>query len=79
MTIWQTIVDSIPQAPEAPEAELELARTLRRTGDTKASVKHLEHLILTYPESAMVPQARREMELARRAVPAGTDSSSQPR
>ena len=79
MTIWQTIVDSIPQAPEAPEAELELARTLRRTGDTKASVKHLEHLILTYPESAMVPQARREMELARRAVPAGADSSSQPR
>jgi tetratricopeptide (TPR) repeat protein len=79
MTIWQTIVDSIPHAPEAPEAELELARALRRAGDSKASVKHLEHLILTYPESAMVPQARREMELARRAVPAGADSSSQPR
>jgi hypothetical protein len=45
----------------------------------RRSVKHLEHLILTYPESAMVPQARREMELARRAIPAGTDSSSQPR
>ena len=79
MTIWQTIVDSIPHAPEAPEAELELARALRRTGDTKASVKHLEHLILTYPESAMVPQARREMELARRTVPTSADSSSQPR
>jgi tetratricopeptide (TPR) repeat protein len=79
MTIWQTIVDSMPHAPEAPEAELELARALRSKGDLQASVKHLEHLILTYPESAMVPQARREMELARRAVPAGADSSSQPR
>jgi tetratricopeptide (TPR) repeat protein len=79
MTLWQTIVDSIPHAPEAPEAELELARALRRTGNTKASMQHLEHLILTYPESAMVPQARREMELARRAVPASADSSSQPK
>jgi hypothetical protein len=42
-------------------------------------VKHLEHLILTYPESAMVPQARREMELARRTVPSRSDSSSQRR
>jgi len=79
MTIWRAIVDSTPHAPEAPEAELELARALRRTGDAQASVKHLEHLILTYPESAMVPQARREMELARRTVPAGADSVSRPR
>jgi tetratricopeptide (TPR) repeat protein len=76
VAIWQSIVDSTPQAPEAPEAELEWARALRRSGDTAASVKHLEHLILTYPESAMLPQARRELELARHAVPAGADSSS---
>lgn len=79
MSVWRTIVDSIPHAPEAPVAELELARALRRKGDAQASVKHLEHLILTYPESAMVPQARREMELARRTVPGRADSSSQPR
>jgi hypothetical protein len=79
MSIWQTIVDSIPHAPEAPESELELARALRRAGDTGASVKRLEHLILNYPESAMVPQARREMELARRTVPSAADSSSRPR
>ncbi|HET7620811.1 MAG TPA: hypothetical protein VFK39_02805 [Gemmatimonadaceae bacterium] len=79
MAAWKTIVDSIPHAPEAPEAELELARALRRTGKTQASIQHLEHLILTYPESAMVPQARREMELARRAVPTSADSSSQPK
>lgn len=76
VAIWKTIVDSIPHAPEAPEAELEWARALRRSGDTQGSVQRLEHLILTYPESAMVPQARREMELARRAVPAGADTSS---
>jgi tetratricopeptide (TPR) repeat protein len=79
MRIWRSIVDSIPHAPEAPESELELARAFRRTGDTKSSVKRLEHLILTYPESAMVPQARREMELARRTVPSRSDSSSQRR
>lgn len=79
MAIWKAIVDSIPHAPEAPESELELARALRRAGDTDASVKRLEHLILNYPESAMVPQARREMELARRTVPTAADSSSQPR
>lgn len=79
MGIWRTIVDSIAQAPEAPEAELELARALRHRGDAQASVKHLEHLILTYPESALVPQARREMELARRSVPTGADSSARPK
>jgi tetratricopeptide (TPR) repeat protein len=79
VSVWKSIVDSLPHAPEAPEAELELARALRQTGDTQASVKHLEHLILTYPESAMVPQARREMELARRTVPSRADSSSQHR
>jgi hypothetical protein len=29
----------------------------------------LEHLILTYPESALVPQARRTLDQARGAVP----------
>ena len=43
--MWQTIVDSIPQAPEAPEAELELARTLRRTGDTKTRVLHIAQVL----------------------------------
>lgn len=66
---WKTIVDSLPQSPEAPEADLEWARTLRRTGQSPAAVARLEHLILTYPQSALVPQARRELELARRAVP----------
>jgi tetratricopeptide (TPR) repeat protein len=68
-TLWQSIVEQSPTAPEAPEAELEWARSLRRDGRLDAAIQRLEHLILTYPESALVPQARRELELARRAVP----------
>ena len=33
------------------------------------AMAQLEHLILTYPESALVPQARRTLDLARGAVP----------
>ena len=69
LTIWQTIVDTYPQAPEAAEAELEWARMLRRHGDGAAAIARLEHLILTYPQSALVPQARRELEIAKGAVP----------
>lgn len=69
VALWQGIVEHSPEAPEAPEAELEWARALRRAGQTQAAVSRLEHLILTYPESALVPQARRELELARRSVP----------
>jgi hypothetical protein len=29
----------------------------------------LEHLILTYPQSALVPQARRKLDEARGAIP----------
>jgi len=66
---WKTIVDSLPQSPEAPEADLEWARVLRRTKQTPAAIARLEHLIITYPQSALVPQARRELELARQTVP----------
>jgi tetratricopeptide (TPR) repeat protein len=58
-------------APEAAEAELEWARTLRRRGDLQGAITHLEHLILSAPESALLPQARRELELARGTVPPG--------
>jgi hypothetical protein len=33
------------------------------------AVALLEHLILTYPESALVPQARRLLDQARGGVP----------
>ena len=52
-----------------PAAELEWARLLIRRGATRDAIAHLEHLILTYPESAVVPQARRELERAHGVIP----------
>jgi len=67
--LWQSIVERYPTTPEAPEAELEWARALRRQKRDADAIVRLEHLILTYPQSALVPQARRELELARGTVP----------
>jgi tetratricopeptide (TPR) repeat protein len=54
-------------APAA--AELEWARLLIRQGRTADAIPHLEQLILTYPNSAFVPEARRVLERARGAIP----------
>ncbi len=53
----------------APAAELEWARLLLRQVRPADAVTHLEHLILTYPTSAVVPEARRELERAKGAIP----------
>jgi predicted negative regulator of RcsB-dependent stress response len=53
----------------APAAELTSARVLVRQGKMDAAIARLEHLILTYPGSAFVPEARRELERARGAIP----------
>src|SRR5438477_619008 len=53
----------------APAAELEWARLLLRQQKPAEAIAHLEHLILAYPESAVVPEARRELERARGAIP----------
>jgi tetratricopeptide (TPR) repeat protein len=52
-----------------PAAELEWARLLLRQARPAEAVTHLEHLILTYPTSAVVPEARRDLERARGAIP----------
>lgn len=52
-----------------PAAELALAELLLQTQRGEEAVTLLEHLILTYPESALVPQARRRLDQARGAVP----------
>jgi tetratricopeptide (TPR) repeat protein len=67
--LWQRVVEQYASSSEAPAAELEWARALRRGGDAPAAMRRLEHLILTYPQSALVPQARRDLELARNAIP----------
>jgi hypothetical protein len=71
IALWQRIVEQHATAPEAAEAELEWARALRRSGDIAGAIAHLEHLILNAPQSALLPQARRELDLVRGTVPPG--------
>jgi tetratricopeptide (TPR) repeat protein len=54
-------------APAA--AELDWARLLLRRGRASEAIPHLEHLILTYPTSAVIPEARRELERAKGTIP----------
>jgi len=61
---------AVPEAPgTAPAAELALGELLLRQHRPAEAVAQLEHLILTYPGSALVPQARRRLDEARGAVP----------
>jgi predicted Zn-dependent protease len=61
---------AVPEAPgTAPAAALALAELLIEQGRTADAIPRLEHLILTYPESALVPEARRRLDQARGAVP----------
>lgn len=69
IVLWKRILETEKDSPEAPQAELEWARTLRRAGDVPGAKTHLEHLILAYASSSLVPQARRELELVNNAIP----------
>jgi tetratricopeptide (TPR) repeat protein len=61
---------AVREAPgTAPAAELALAELLISSQRPGEAVDLLEHLILTYPRSALVPQARRRLDEARGAVP----------
>lgn len=55
--------------PAAPAAELVLARVHRDQGRLELAVADLEHLIMSHPESAEVPHARRMLDRLRGAVP----------
>ena len=65
LPLWQRIAARHAAAPEAAEADLEWGRALRRRGDAGGAAERFEHLILSYPQSALVPQARRELVAAR--------------
>jgi tetratricopeptide (TPR) repeat protein len=55
--------------PAAPAAMLALAELAWRQGRAAEAVARLEHLILAYPQSALIPQARRLLDRVRGAVP----------
>src|SRR6266550_424584 len=69
LALFDEVVSTGGQSAAAPAAELEWARLLERRAQTAEAIRHLEHLILTYPGSAVVPEARRELERAKGAIP----------
>ena len=62
-------LDSDAEGPAAPVAELELAMVYDGAGRHAEALARVEHLILTYPRSAVVPQARRLLDRLRGMVP----------
>ncbi len=69
LALFAEVVNTGGAGAAAPAAELEWARLLLRQLQPAAAIQHLEHLILTYPGSAVVPEARRELERAKGAIP----------
>jgi tetratricopeptide (TPR) repeat protein len=69
IALFDEIVRAGGPGSAPPAAELEWARVLVRQGRAAEAVQRLEHLILSYPGSAFVPEARRDLERARGAVP----------
>ena len=66
-SIRRTLIEEHPRAPEAPAALLALGRALLRHPESVAAARDLlERLVLEYPGSALVPQARRELDELRR-------------
>ena len=55
--------------PSAPTAEYSLGVVLADSGREDAAAERLEHMILTHPGSALVPEARRLLDRVRGAIP----------
>lgn len=68
-SLWTDIAEHYAESAPAPAALLALARAQAGRGDVAGAVRRLEHLILTYPGSALVPEARRELDRVRGLVP----------
>ena len=69
MELFDQVIKLGGEGAAAPAAELSWAKLLVRKGKAGEAIPHLEHLILTYPGSAVIPEARRELERARGAIP----------
>jgi tetratricopeptide (TPR) repeat protein len=62
-------LDADSAGPTAPAAELLLAAVYAEAGRNEEALARLEHVILTYPRSAVVPQARRLLDHVRGMIP----------
>src|SRR5213075_1637057 len=69
IALFDEIVRAGGEGAAPAAAELEWSRLLVQTGRSADAIPHLEHLILTYPNSAFVPEARRVLERAKGAIP----------
>lgn len=69
MPLWAAIIEADVASPEAAEARLARARAALRRGEGTAARADLEALLLEQPRSALVPQARRELERLAGRVP----------
>jgi tetratricopeptide (TPR) repeat protein len=58
-----------PEGPSAPAAALRLASVYASAGRNDEARERLEHLILTFPDSAVLPEARRLLDRVRGAIP----------
>jgi hypothetical protein len=65
--LWAQLLDAHPNATEAPEGILAVAKFRARTlNGIAAAMEMLEDLILARPSNPLVPSARRELERLRR-------------
>ncbi len=69
LAVFAEVVRTDGSGAAAPAAELEWACLLERRLQPADAIQHLEHLILSYPGSAVVPEARRELDRAKGAIP----------
>ena len=58
-----------PEGPSAPGAHFDVARTYQLTRRLDEARDRLEFLILNYPESAMLPLARRLLDQLEGRIP----------
>jgi len=69
LVLYDRIVRDFPKSPEAPEALLAWARVLRDAGDKPGAIAKFEQLLVDYGTSALAPQARRDLERLKGAIP----------
>jgi tetratricopeptide (TPR) repeat protein len=68
--VRRTIIGEFATAPEVPGALLALARSLSHRSETMTEARDfLERLVLEHPRSALVPQARQELDRLQGRVP----------
>jgi TolA-binding protein len=65
------IIAEYPQSSVTPAALLSLAQTLAQRGEKDDARLMLERVILEHPRSALVPQARRDLDRLLGRVPGG--------